>query len=95
MTEPSQVVDNPDANRFELTVDGHLAELTYRRAGGRLVLLHTEVPGELEGKGLGGVLVAAAVDQAVATGETVVPECNFARGWLERHPEVAGRVTIG
>jgi hypothetical protein len=23
-----------------------------------------------------------------------VPRCPFARDWLERHPDVAGRVTI-
>ena len=95
MTEPSQVVDNPQARRFELTVEGHTAELTYRRGGGRLVLEHTGVPGALEGKGIGGILVTAAIEEAAVKGETVVPHCDFARGWLERHPEVAGRVTIG
>ena len=74
-----------------------MAELAYRRDGDRLVLVHTGVPAELEGRGLGGVLVAAAVDQAEEEGQTVVSECEFARGWLERHPEVAGRVrpTLG
>lgn len=94
MTEPSQVVDNPDASRFELTVDGHTAELTYRRSADRLVLVHTGVPSELEGKGIGGVLVTAAVDEAAGRGEAVVVECEFARGWLTRHPEVAERVTL-
>lgn len=95
MTEPSEVTDNQDASRFELTLDGHVAVLNYRRDGDRLVLVHTGVPGELEGRGLGGVLVAAAVDQAEEKDLTVVTECDFARGWLERHPEVAGRVTLG
>ena len=94
MTEPSQVVDNPDANRFELTVDGHTAELTYQRVGDRLVLEHTGVPTELEGKGIGGVLVTAAVDEAAARGEALLVNCEFARGWLARHPEVAERVTL-
>lgn len=94
MTEPSKVVDNPGASRFELTVDGHLAELTYRRRKDRVVLVHTGVPSELEGKGLGGVLVTAAVDDAAARGHAVEPECAFARRWLERHPEVAERVTV-
>jgi hypothetical protein len=25
---------------------------------------------------------------------TVVPLCPFARGWLERHPDVAARATV-
>jgi predicted GNAT family acetyltransferase len=94
MADLPPVVDNEAASRFELAVDGHLAELVYRRVGDRLVLLHTEVPDELEGRGLGGALVTAAIQRAAQQRLTVVPECPLARGWLERHPEVAGTVTI-
>jgi predicted GNAT family acetyltransferase len=89
-----EITNNEAARRFETTVDGHLAELVYRRHGDRLVLVHTEVPDELEGQGVGGALVAAAVDLAAEQGLTVVPLCPFARGWLDRHPDVAKRVTI-
>ena len=94
VSDAPQVTDNQAAYRFELQADGHLAELNYRRNGKRLVLLHTEVPAELEGRGLGGKLVSAAVDRAAREGLTVVPLCPFARGWLERHPDVASRVTV-
>jgi predicted GNAT family acetyltransferase len=88
------VVDNPDQHRFELQQDGHLAELVYELDGDRLVLVHTGVPEELGGRGLGGVLVRAAVERAAAEGLTVVPRCPFARSWLEKHPDEAGLVTI-
>lgn len=88
------IVNNEAELRFETTIDGHMAELIYRRHGDRLVLVHTKVPDELEGKGVGGELVTAAVDFAAEQGLTVVPMCPFARGWLERHPDVAQRVTI-
>ena len=94
MDDVPPVVDNEDASRFELSVDGHVAELVYRRNGERLVLLHTGVPDELEGRGLGGILVTAAVERALQEGLTVVPSCPFARRWLARHPEVASRVPI-
>jgi predicted GNAT family acetyltransferase len=98
MSEPvsdsAEVIDNADASRFELRVDGWLAELVYRVRGGRLVLIHTEVPLELEGRGIGGRLVTAAVDRAAREGLTLVPLCPFARGWLERHPEAASRAVI-
>ncbi len=71
-----------------------MAELVYRRRGDRLVLVHTGVPDELGGRGLGGVLVRAAVDRAEAEGLTVVPECPYARAWLEKHPDEAARVAI-
>jgi uncharacterized protein len=88
------VIDNTDANRFEITVDGSNAHLIYRRDGGRLVLVHTEVPEELSGRGVGGTLVAAAIEAAAESDLTVVPICPFARSWLRRHPATAGRVTI-
>jgi predicted GNAT family acetyltransferase len=94
MGDTPEVVDNEAASRFEVSIDGHLAELIYRRHLDRLVLVHTGVPDELEGRGVGGMLVRAAVARAVQEGLTVVPLCPFARRWLERHPEVASTVTI-
>jgi uncharacterized protein len=94
VSDPRQVTDNQAASRFELRADGSLAELSYRRVGNRLVLIHTEVPVELEGRGIGGVLVAAAVDRAAREGMTLVPLCPFARGWLQRHPDTAKTATI-
>jgi predicted GNAT family acetyltransferase len=94
MTDEPQVVDEPAASRFALTIDGYTAELVYRRVDDRFVLVHTGVPDELEGQGIGGKLVAAAIDRAKAEGLTVVPQCPFARGWLERHPDVSARVDI-
>jgi uncharacterized protein len=94
VTDAPPVTDNQAGSRFELRADGQLAELMYRRNGKRLVLIHTEVPVELEGQGIGGRLVRAAIDRAERDGMTVVPLCPFARGWLQRHPGVASRVTM-
>ena len=94
VSDALQVTDNQAESRFELRADGHLAELDYRLNGKRLVLIHTETPVELEGRGFGGRLVAAAVDRAAREGLTVVPLCPFARGWLERHAAEAGQIDI-
>ena len=94
MSDPGQISDNTDASRLELSVEGHLAELLYRRRGDRFVIVHTDVPPELEGRSLGGALVRAAIDRAVSEDLTVVPLCPFARLWLERHPDVADSATI-
>jgi predicted GNAT family acetyltransferase len=74
----SEVVDRPDEGRFELTVEEQTALLVYRVEGASLVLIHTEVPEALGGRGLGGVLVEAAVEWAVRDGLTIVPLCPFA-----------------
>jgi uncharacterized protein len=94
MTQPPQVIDNAKQARFEVTVDGRLAELTYRRRGDRLILVHTGVPEELGGHGIAGQLVQAALARATAEDLTVVPLCPFARSWLEHHPDAAAAVHV-
>jgi predicted GNAT family acetyltransferase len=94
VSDSAGITDNTDVSRFELHADGWLAELIYRVRGDRLVLVHTEVPAELEGRGIGTSLVTAAVDRAAREGLTLVPLCPFARDWLERHPEAASKAVI-
>lgn len=94
MSDEPDVTDDVAGTRFEISADGQAAQLVYRRNGKRLVLVHTEVPAELEGRGLGGRLVRAAVGRAAREGMTIVPLCPFARGWLERHPEVAAQAPV-
>ena len=94
MSDAPRITDDQAASRFELRADGHLAELIYRRNGKRLVLIHTAVPPQLEGRGISGQLVAAAIDRAARDGFTIVPLCPFARVWLERHPGEAARVAV-
>ena len=92
--DPQDISDNKQASRFELSAEGQVAELVYRRRADRLVLVHTGVPSAFEGQGVGGRLVMAAVNRAAAEGLTVVPLCSFARSWLLRHPDAAATVTI-
>lgn len=88
------IVDDTSASRLEAKVGDLVAELVYRVVRGRLVIVHTGVPDELEGGGVGGKLVAAALNKAIEGGLTVVPECPFAASWLRKHPEDAAKATI-
>ncbi len=90
----ADVRDNRDERRFEIVEDAGVAVLDYRRRGDRLVLVHTGVPEELEGNGYGGRLVAAAIEAARHEGLTVVPECPYARSWIEKHPDRVQGVTV-
>jgi len=80
------VIDNREAQRFELPVDGDTAFLQYRRANGALTLIHTEVPERYRGRRLGERLVVAALDAAHAEGLRVVAVCPYARAYLQKHP---------
>ena len=46
------VRDHREASRFEAVVDGHIAFLQYDRRPDAFVLLHTEVPESLRGRGI-------------------------------------------
>jgi predicted GNAT family acetyltransferase len=80
-------VHRPDAHRFEATVDGHGGRLDYSLRGDVMTIVHTEVDPALEGKGVAGALVEAALEHARANGLKVVARCEYAASWMERHPE--------
>jgi uncharacterized protein len=88
-----QVVDNAGERRYELLIDGRVAGYTrYKRKGDLVLLMHTEIDPELEGKGLGSELVEGALADIRARGLTVRPLCPFVQAWLRRHPEAADLV---
>ena len=76
--------------RFDAEVEGHAAHLEYRLEGGVFVIVHTEVPEAIGGRGIAGKLVRAAVDFAQAQGLKVDPRCAYAEAWMRRHPEYDG-----
>ena len=93
-TPTSDVRDDRDGSRFVLEEDGSTAELIYRTEPGRIILIHTEVPDALGGRGIGGRLVRAALGRAKAEQLSIVPWCPFARKWLTDHPEAANGIDI-
>jgi predicted GNAT family acetyltransferase len=86
------VRDNPALHRFEMDTDAGPAIVTYRRDGQVLKLVHTEVPEALAGQGVGSRLAKGVLDLIRANGDTIVPLCDFMRGYIGRHPEYADLV---
>jgi predicted GNAT family acetyltransferase len=80
---------NPASMRFQATVDGMLCRADYRMHGNTLMLVHTEVPRQLEGRGIASALVREAFNYAQGSGLDVLPVCSYVRAWVQRHPEVA------
>jgi uncharacterized protein len=78
---------NAAESRFELAVDGHVAAAFYRAAEGVLTFVHTEVPPEIGGRGVGTRLVRGALEQTRAMGFKAVPRCSFVAAVIARHPE--------
>lgn len=82
------ITHNAAAQRFEAVVDGLLCRCDYRMHGDTMMLVHTEVPPQLEGRGIASHLVRAAFDHAKANEWDVLPVCSYVQSWARRHPEV-------
>jgi uncharacterized protein len=83
----SDVRNNAAQNRFELDVDGHQAVAYYRIAPGVITFVHTEVPQELSGRGIGTKLIRGALDMVRAQGLKVVSQCPFVSAFMGKNPE--------
>jgi len=77
----------PGRKRFEATLDGAHGRIEYRLSPGVMTIVHTEVDPALEGRGVAGALVRAALEHARAQGLKVDPLCSYTRSYMERHPE--------
>jgi predicted GNAT family acetyltransferase len=82
-----EVRDNATALQFELRLDGATAFVTYRKAGSVVQLLHTEVPQELSGRGLGSRLAKGTLELLRKSGAQVVADCQFIAEYVKKHPE--------
>lgn len=83
-----QVVDNPAENRFEAALpDGSKAIVTYKVLATGVLIDHTEVPEQWEGKGIAGQLAEQVLTDIRGRGLLVLPVCPFFAGWIPRHPE--------
>jgi predicted GNAT family acetyltransferase len=87
------VRDVPEESRYEIR-DGDrvLGLAAYQLRGDSMVFTHTEIDPDAGQDGLGSSLVRAALDDVRSKGGSVVPQCPFVRGWIERHQEYADLV---
>ena len=83
--QTNEVVNNPSQHRYQLTVDGHVAATYYEIAGGVITFVHTEVPPELGGQGIGSKLIKAVLDQVRADGLKVVAQCPFVKAFIDKN----------
>ncbi|WP_020674859.1 GNAT family N-acetyltransferase [Geopsychrobacter electrodiphilus] len=82
-----KIENNKSAKRFEAIAAGYRVFIDYELNNQTMTLIHTKVPSELEGQGLGGKIVKAALEYAKNHGLQVIPQCPFVLSYIERHQE--------
>lgn len=90
MNDSFNVIHVQDSNRFEVTLPDEPAVLIYQIKAGLMLLMHTEVPPQYEGRGIAGRLAKAALEFAVENRLKVRSYCSFTTRYIERHPEYQG-----
>ena len=82
-----QLIDNKNANQYEIHVGDAIARIEYIKAQDKIYLTHTEVPNELEGKGIGSSIVKLALEDIKSKNLTLIPLCPFVALYIKRNPE--------
>ncbi len=91
MIDPD-IRNNAEAKRYELSIDGETAVVTYNLTGSNLMITETLVPQSLEGRGLASRMARHVLADARARDLVLLPVCPFFSAYLQKHPEQADAV---
>lgn len=100
MSAPSDLVisleQTPAGGRFVArTAEGPDSEMTFQHRPGAILIDHTGVPHELEGRGIARALLDRALNDARALGLKIIPRCSYIVAQVARHPEWADVIIQG
>ncbi|NKI34695.1 N-acetyltransferase [Wenzhouxiangella sp. XN79A] len=95
MSDPTHhpIHHEPEANRFETTVDGETCLLDYRLDGQVMTMTRVYVPPPVEGRGIASRLTRFALDHCREHGLSVVPRCPYVAAWIKRHDDYEDLLT--
>lgn len=86
MTEQDNVTHDAENNRYVVQFhDGDEGELVYQRQGDTLNLVHSQVPDNRRGEGLGARLMESALTQIEADKLKVTPVCRYTQHYIARN----------
>lgn len=77
------------------TAEGPESEMTFAHIPGGIIVDHTGVPKELEGRGIARVLLDRAIADARALGLFIRPRCSYIVAQFARHPEWGDVIKTG
>jgi len=82
-----KLIDNEAYKQYEFHIEGQIAKREYIKTQKQIYLTHTEVPIQLEGKGIGSVLVRQVLEDIKEKKLTLIPLCPFVSMYIKEYPE--------
>ncbi|MDR0659018.1 MAG: N-acetyltransferase [Mediterranea sp.] len=88
MATDYRLIHNKYRKQYEFHIDGFVPKIEYMiNQEGDVYLTHTEVPYELEGRGIGKQLVEKVLIDIEDNNRRVVPLCPFVAEYIRKNPE--------
>lgn len=81
------IIHNEAKRRFETEVDGLTSLVDYKKRENVFFVTHTEVPIQLEGRGIAAALTKTLLNYIRNNGYKVQPICPYTKLYIQRHPE--------
>lgn len=88
MQKEYNITNNEKAMHFEIYEGDDTAFMEYRFYKNDIAFMHTEVPENMEGKGVGSALAEYAFTYAGKHKMPVMVYCPFVLSYLKKHPEL-------
>ncbi|MGY5350981.1 GNAT family N-acetyltransferase [Wenyingzhuangia sp. IMCC45533] len=71
------LINDIQNNQFYIIVENHKCWIDYRIDGNDIFLMYTKVPSELQGKGIGKVLVKKTIKNIKEQKLNIIPLCGY------------------
>jgi len=81
------LTNNTADHCFEMTVERQRAFINYTQIGDTYLLVHTEVPEALQGRGIAAALVEKTFNYLEVNCLKMRPYCAYIQSYLKNHPE--------
>ena len=78
------IIHDKENKRFTLDINGEIAKIEYSIKNNKMYLIHSEVPYNLRGQGIGKVLVEKTFEQLTREGYKAVAICSYIKAVASR-----------
>lgn len=86
----AQTTVTKESDHFAIAVEGQpVGKAEFVERDGQRVFTHTEVDENFEGRGLGTILIAEALQATRDAGVRIVPQCPMVANYVKKHDEFA------